>query len=964
MSICKGLWVAVTVSFLFACGHTQTSVKPPAPSTFEGGLPVDENILQGKLDNGLHYLIRQNDQPENFVELRLVVKAGSIYEDDRQRGFAHFVEHMAFNGTEDFKAQEIVEFVESIGMRFGAHLNATTTFDHTIYQLRVPTDNPKTLETALQILQNWAQKVSFEEGAMADERGVVLEEWRARKGVADRIAQQQWPLMFAGTNYASRMPIGLEDIIKHGEHEDLVRFYETFYRPDLMAVIAVGDFVAPQIEALIKKYFATAPAPAKILTFPIQYLDVYSAPVFSIITDDELSGITISTSWRNRTKAGVFTEQDYKQRVVKNLLSGIISKRINDLSLDTQSPFIGAQVGFNQSIPTSEEFYFRASVKPQQTEDAFKRLLTEIKRVVIHGVTEQELRTEKRLYLEWFESALKSQNTLSHHAYLGSYINHFLLGAPITSLSQDFVLSQKFLEVISADDIQAQMAIWAEHNDAVVFVTAPSNISETLPSQTALQNIWREVQNIPITAAQDKPPVVTLMDNLPVPGAVVQKSYIDKWDAHQWVLSNGVTVIVKATDFKENSIGFRAISNGGFALVDDDTYLDVFGLMDSMNFMGLGTLNMEQLVQFSRGKRFSLIPAIQMYSESMVGASNHDDLIYMLQSVYLRFTAPVKDKERFEWLKDNYRPQLENKYNSPSAQFYAAIQEKLQTGNPRNVEFDVAMLDRQNIDTIFDVYQQRFADASDFTFVFVGDLNVADMEKYISTYIASLPTTHTREQATALPYYGLLGNYQIHIENGTEPKATVIISLFGDAAWSYENEQIMAALQSALEKALRERLREELGAVYSVGVNSQLSRWPHQHYSISVSFTCDPERVDELYNEVNQVFARFVAGDIDAQALLNYQMEVRTNRAKNLQENTFWLNHIVAHFTPFLPPSLSNYNALIEGLTLEKVKQAAKTYLLTTNRLYATLRPSPQAEQDNEKAPIKAPIKAHEPASH
>lgn len=940
--------IAVIACLCIAC--VSTSLPNSAPIVPEqneeaSALPVDPDIVKGKLSNGINYIIRENAKPEQFAELRLVVKTGSIFEDESQLGFAHFAEHMAFNGTEDFKEQEIVEFVESIGMRFGAHLNATTSFDSTIYQLRIPTGDPAIVEKAIHILENWAHKVNFEPQTVDEERGVVLEEWRSRKGVQERIAKQKWPIMFAGTNYAERLPIGTQEIITQGQVADLERFYKTWYRPDLISVVAVGDFASNDIKALIEKYFGKIKAATAAAETPLQFLKVYDQPVFSVFTDDELRSNTLSTSWRREIKANEHNLSTYKQQVIQNLLTGALSKRVNDIALDTQSPFSGARIGANVIIPSAQEFYFRASVKPQRSEEAFRRLLTELKRVVEHGLSEQELEREKRLYLEWFESALKSQNTLDNNAFVGSYVNHFLRNSAITSLEQDFALSSQFLAEITLDDIQDQMKAWADHQNAVVFLTAPSKVEGELPSADKLASIWQDVENTPTVALEDKAQITALMNSQPKPGKVLTKSYIEAWDAHEWLLSNGIKVILKPSDFTENSIQFRAYSDGGYALVDDDTYLSSFGLMDTLHFMGLGALNMEQFAQFSREKRFSVTPRIDTYSEGMSGMSNIEDLRYMMQAIYLRFTGPVKDAERFEWLKDTYRPRLKNKYNSPAAQFYAAIQAKTQAGNPRNVEFNVDMLERQNIDTIYQVYQERFANPSDFTFVFVGDIDLDEMEDLLTTYVGSLETTNVKDKLSKLPNYTLKGDYQIHMEKGTEPKATVITSLFGEGEWTYKNQLVTSAFQAALERSLRTRLREELGGVYSVGVNASLQRWPYQNYSVTVSFTCDPDRVDELYDEVNKVFAKFVEGDIDEQLVENFKTQAKISRQKSLKENGFWLSYILNHYSPYRPLALAEYDALVESIDFEQVQNVAKKYLTSQNRLYASLKPEPTQAQ-------------------
>jgi zinc protease len=479
----------------------------------------------------------------------------------------------------------------------------------------------------------------------------------------------------------------------------------------------------------------------------------------------------------------------------------------------------------------------------------------------------------------------------------------------------------------------------------VVFLSAPENMEKELPSQALLNSIWQQVRATPTQMLDDKAQVSALMTSKPTPGSVIEKNYIEKWDAYQWILSNGIKVVVKATGFKENSIAFQAISDGGYAMVDDDTYLSSFGLMDSLNFIGLGALNMEQFAQFSRQKRFSVNSRIDTYSQSMSGASNIEDLEYMMQGIYLRFTDVVKDTERLEWLKDTYRPRLENKYNSPTAQFYAAIKAKTQSGNPRNVEFDATMLDKQDADTIYRVYSERFANPKDFTFVFVGDIDLQQMEEYLSTYVASLVTTDNKEALVKLPNYALNGDYQIHVEKGSEPKASVIISLFGEGQWSFQNQVVMSAFRNALEHELRIRLREELAGVYSVGVSASLNRWPYQNFSIGVSFTCDPQRVDELYDEVSAVFAKFIEGEIDQQLITNYKIQAKTERSKHLKENSFWLAHMLNYYTPFTPLPLPEFDELIDSVSLALVKQAAKKYLLTDNRLFATLKPEPDADE-------------------
>ncbi len=933
-------------------------------------MPVDPSIVKGSLDNGLTYIIRPNVEPKDYIELRLVVKAGSIYEDESQLGFAHFAEHMAFNGTEDFKEQEIVEFVESIGMRFGAHLNASTGFDTTTYKLSVPTNNESNIETAIHILENWAHKVTFGKQAVEDERGVVLEEWRGRKGVSERVAKQQWPIVFAGTNYAQRLPIGTEENIQTGKIADLKRFYDTWYQPENMAVIAVGDVNPAVIENYIKQYFSSIES-KKIdhndknqsnkrsnegieldnhdsLAHPnLQFLEEFTAPVIKTIIDPELTGINLQVTWRNNVMSKAvalnglpeYTLETYQQEIVKNLAIGILRKRFSDLTLDTSSAFAGANVNINRIIPTAEGFSLNASIKPKRVFEAYRDLLIEVKRAVLHGVTRQEFQKEKQLYLEWFESALASQNTLNHNVYVNTYINHVVANSPLTSLEQDYQLTQLALKDIGISDLHEQIQTWAEHQNATVFFTAPDNMQQQIPQEPMLDDIWQQVQ----LSTPDPLPESEVIDSLlsaPIEaGNVITKNWLDKFDAHEWILSNGIKVILKQTDFKDNEIIFNAISNGGYAMVNDEEYIASFGMMNTMNFLGLGNLNMQEFNQFAREKRFSANISVSEYGESVSGSSNQEDLIYLMQALHLRFTSPVKDQERFDWLKANYKPRLENKYNNPNARFYAALQEKTNAGNPRNKEFDVALLEKQSLEKIYKVYKERFANPADFVFVFVGDLDLPKMESLVNQYVASLPTTDIKEVPKKLPHYKLEGSYEVHMETGTEPKATVIYSVFNNAKWTFKNQVMAGALRQILEKQLRERLREELGGVYSVSVRSRLTRWPYEDFSLSISFTCDPERIEQLTSEVKTAITNAKNGDIDPISLSNFKTQAITAREKSLRSNPFWLRHIGNHFTPSVPLPMHEHDDLINSISMEDLAAFTQQYLETDTFIYATLKP-------------------------
>ncbi len=917
-------------------------------------IPTDESIIKHTLDNGLTYIIKPNARPEDIVEFRLVVKAGSIHEDESQLGFAHFVEHMAFNGTEDFAEQEIIEFVESIGMRFGAHLNATTGFDTTIYKLRVPTTDVSNLDKAVHILENWAHKVTFNEQEVSAERGVILEEWRSRKGVGERIAKQQWPIIFAGTNYSERLPIGTQENIMNGRLDDLKRFYDTWYQPENMAIVVVGDVNPESMETLIRTYFEPLKNninknESRSDEFShqqkAQFLEQFPAPVLKVITDPELTGINLQITWRNNLYSPLqemspeYTFEKYTDQVIKNLTLGILRKRFADLTLDTQSAFAVARVSVTKIIPSAEGFMVSASIKPNRVYEAYESLLTEIKRAVLNGVTQQELEREKQLYLDWYDSALASQNTIDHGAFVNSAISHLIDNQPLLSIQQDQTLAELALKNITKKDLERQIKIWAEHQNATVFFTAATEMERQIPEVSKLDEIWREVQFSEPKPLEESFVVDGLMDKLIDPGSIIAKEYLPDWEAHQWTLSNGVKVVLKPTPFKDNQILFNAISQGGYSKVTDEEYLKSFGMLNTLNYMGLGDLNMQDFNQFLRDKQFSVNASVANYTESLSGVSNQEDLIYLMQAAHLRFTSPVKDLERFEWIKETYRPRLENKYNNPTALFYSAIREETDSGNPRSVEFNVDTLDNQDLDTIFSIYQQRFNNPADFVFVFVGDLDLTKMENLVSQYLASLPTNEQFEISSALPSFPLKGAYEIHLPIASEPKATVILTKLKDMTWSFESQTKAALLNSVLEKQLRERLREDLAGVYSVSVKSNLTRWPNQRYRVSVNFTCSPDNIETLVKEVNLIFDSIKDGNVSEPELKNIKTQILTQRTNRLKTNEFWVSFIASHYTLNKPLQLNKQENLVQSISVENVVEFAQEALTTDTYVFATLTP-------------------------
>lgn len=952
-------FLAVTATCVLATLTACSSPTQPAQTNLNetellyANIPNSPEHISGQLKNGLTYFVRSNKRPENFAELRLIVKAGSIQEDEAQLGFAHFVEHMAFNGTSDFKKREIIEFVESIGMQFGAHLNAYTSFNETVYQLRVPLNQKGALETGIHILENWAHKISFEHSAIDDERGVILEEKRSRKGVQERISEQTLPILMQGTNYAERLPIGSQEIISHGQYRDLERYYRTWYRADLMTVVAVGDFNTlnasddgisqEDVISLIKQYFNKVAKPKALSKAASekmleQALASYTEPAVALISDKELTSSGFYLAWR-QPEFSLQTNADIRQSTIQNLLISSINARFAEAVWQPDTPYVNARLSFNRNYRLGHQFILSARVKPNELASSMKSTLASLYSAIDKGISLVELNRQSQIMLEGLNKSLSQEATYSHGGYVEQYKNHALYGDAIPSLQYYVDEVKRILPTITQQDLSQQLAAWIKTQNAVIVATLPESELPDAPNKNELLNIFNEASSLPSEAYTPPAAAPELMSTIGQVGTVLSKSYIEKWQAHEWKLSNGVRVLLKPTKFKDNEIRFWAYSPGGYSKFDDEAYARSFGMMSSLSSMGLGELDTDTYNQYMQDKRFTFSTQITSYSESAYGNTTQQELLPFMQTMHLNFVAPRKDPSIFTWLKGLYEPQIKKRLNTPQNLFYAKIREATNAGDPRAIEFDLDALAKQELDTIFNIREQSFANAADFTFVFVGDIELATMEEMLKTYVATLPSSDKFDTISLLPDYDASGDITIALRKGSEPKANVIMNMWGDAKWTAKGQLVFGALKSALQNRLLIRLREELGGVYGINVGGNFQQWPYQENNIQVSFVCDPERIDELKHAVEQVFSEFIAGNIEANSLDNYKTRLLTNREKQLKENGFWMNRLMTNALPYQTVPLDEYPALVQSIELDDVVDAAQQYLVHNNRYFATLRP-------------------------
>jgi len=933
------LLIVAMAAAMFVIGAQQQAATIPVQSLAQQ-MPVDPQITMGKFANGLRYYIRANKKPEKRAELRLVIKAGSILEDDDQQGLAHLVEHMAFNGTQHFPKQELVQFIESLGMRFGADLNAYTSFDETVYMLTVPTDKPETIDRALLILEDWAHNVTFDQSEIDKERGVVMEEWRMGRGAGARMRDKTFPIMFRGSRYADRLPIGKPEIIQGGKPERLKKFYTDWYRPDLMAVVAVGDFDKAAIEKMITAHFASIPAATKPRPRPIYGIPDHPDTVYAIASDKEATNtiVQVLNLLPAREEGSV---AEYRQDTVDRLFAGMLSSRFSELAQKPDAPFVFAGGGRGSFLArTKESASLFALAKDDSIERALDTLLAEAERVARFGFTVTELERQKQSVLVNYQrQATEKDNTLSADR-AAEYVRNFLIDETLPSADDEYALHQRFLPEIKLDEINKLAKEWFSGRNRLVVVNAPEKTGLVIPDETRLAAVLKAV------AAKDLKPYVdtvgsaTLLESIPVPGKVAGTTAKEAAGITEWELSNGVKVVLRPTTFRADEILFRATSPGGTSLASDQDYIPASTATQVIAAGGVGKFNATDLRKYLAGKTASAGPFIGELEEGLSGSSSRKDMETMIQLIYLRFTQPRADTNAFGVQSSQMRTMLANQTSAPEFAFFQALNNTRYQNHLRRRPPTSADIDQWNLDKSLEFYKDRFADASDFTFFFVGSFDLETIKPLVERYLGSLPSIRRKESWKDVGARTAPGVVEKRVEKGSEPKSLAAIVFSGPFEFDQAHRVGIRAMSEILQTRLLEVIREELGGTYSITAGSNYQKFPRQEYSITIQFGSAPERTEALIKRVFEEIEKLkVDGPTEKQ--LNDEKEALLREFEtNIKMNGWLLNQIFQRYQIGEDPAglwnISEYYKKIDAATIQ---QAAKTYLNTKNFVEVTLFP-------------------------
>jgi zinc protease len=906
-----------------------TTPAKPAAHPDDAPLPLWSPVKQGTLANGLTYYILKHGKPERRAFLWLAVNAGAVAEDDDQRGLAHFVEHMAFNGTRRFPKAEIINYLEKIGMRFGADLNARTDFDETVYELEVPTDDKAFLARGFDILHDWAGDLSFDGAEVDKERGVVKEEWRLGRGAGQRIFDKQAPVLFKGSRYAVRLPIGLPEILDKAPRDRLVKFYKDWYRPDLMAVIAVGDFDdVGAIEKEIQTRFGDLKNPASPRARLAAGVPKADGTRVSIETDRELPATVVSVFniLPHRAEASA---RDYRRIVVEQIYQSILNERLGAIARRPDAPFVAAFAGIAGETREIDSFARRAQAKPGQAAQALESLFTEVLRVEQHGVTQSELDRARTILARFYEQGEAEESTSDSRNYTEELTRHFFEGELMIGRKAEKELTLRYLPTLSLAELNKLAKSYGGADNRVILIAGPdASKAPPLPTKERVLAIIDEVAGRKIEPWEDKSPTAKLMAQPPRPGTITKQGKVDAIGVLDWTLSNGVRVILKPTDYQADQVELVGRSPGGLAMASDKDFADVRFADDIAAIGGAGELDEEELQKVLAGKHVGAQASISETTEDIEARGSARDLETMFQLVHVAMTRPRKDDRAIAVWRGNLAAQLTESLRIPEAQFARQSSVTLFRNHPRRRPLEPADVEKANADKAFAFYKDRFGDATDFTFVIVGAFDPAQVKPLVETYLASLPAKGRREKEKDLRIRRAPGVVKKVWNLGQEPKARVQLLFHGDEAWSRDKDRDMFILGEVLSIRLREVLREDKGGVYGVAVHGSIARTPHAERSFVISFGCDPARLDELVKATFDEIAQLQRAGIGAEYLEKVKQTFTRERETQLRNNGFWLGWLTTAYAHRDDPTLVlDPSKMTARMTSDNVKAAAKRYL-------------------------------------
>ncbi|WP_288380938.1 pitrilysin family protein [uncultured Massilia sp.] len=918
-----------------------------APLRLDAPIPVGPQVKVGKLANGLTYYIQKNARPERKLELRLVVKAGSILEDEDQRGLAHFIEHMAFNGSTNFRKHELVSYLQSIGVGFGADLNAYTSFDETVYILPIPTDKPENVTKAFQVLEDWAHGLTLDPETIDKERGIVLEELRLGKGASDRMSKQIMPAIFNGSKYAERLPIGTEEVLRSFTPEALTRFYRDWYRPDLMAVVVVGDIEPGQAEKLVKSHFAHLknPKPAR----PRAYAEIPArqATQALVVTDQEATGNAVLIRYPVQPVQEAGTIRAYRDDLVQSLFSAMLNQRLQELAQLPEPPFMGASSSLGKLTPRYRSYNASAALGPRGAEVALSALVEENERARRYGFGAAELERMKKNLMRSYEQAWNERAKSDSGTYAAEYIRNFLQQEAIPGIDTEYRYVKELVPGITLEEMNAyaRRTIPADSGKLVLYtgVTRPDT-----PQGEQLLAAVSAAQRAEVSRHDEKAVAARLMDKPPRAGTIVSQTQDKALGLTRLELSNGVKVILKPTDFRNDQVMMSAARFGGQSLFGDQDILNARfanAIVASMGVKDFTPLDMRKILA---GKAAQVNVGLANYTDVVVGASGATDIETMLQLTWLKFSGVRRDEALFRSYVGKQAEQARNQTAQPGTRFGDAVMAALYNNHPRAPrslapeEYEKIDLDRS-----IEIFKQRFSSARDLTFILVGSFDPVAIKPLLATWLGSLPTPEIPVAYRDVGLRPATGVIKREVKSGTEPKSTISLTFTGPAEFTEAEQLRLSALLEVTNIRIIDVLREQMSLIYGGGASGALSKIPYGNYSIGVTLPTGPENVDKVLATTFAEIKRLQTEGPDAADLDKVKSNWIQNHRRSLRENGYWLGYLQSALSEGTDPgAILQVEQQVQALTADDIRTAARRYFNERNYVQVVLNPeTPAAAQ-------------------
>ncbi len=925
------------------------SAQQPAhrPAASAAPLPVDTAVHTGRLANGLRYWVRHNSYPEHRLELRLVVRAGSILEDEDQRGLAHFIEHMGFNGTTHFAKNDLVRYLESIGVKFGADLNAETSFDETTYILPLPSDHPAQVARAFDILQDWAHGDRFDSTEVTAERGVILGEWRSGLGAGSRIRDREFPVLFQGSRYALRLPIGDTGVIARATPGPIKRFYHDWYRPDLMAIIAVGDYPVDSLTALIRDRFGAMRNPAHERPRVDAAVPAIPGTRVAVITDAELPTASVQLLIR-RPATHFRTEADERRNLVHGLFSLIASQRMQEITRRPDAPFVSAYFGPAGFIRDLQVFQLVVAAKEGHTAEGFEAALRELRRFDEHGVLASELDRARATLLRSRESAASEESRTESSDFVGSYMSAFLNGSATVSATDRYALAKKILPTITVADVNAAIRESSRGTDRFIAVLGPDKTRATLPGRDTLLAILARTDTMTLPAYTETAVTTALVANPPQPGRIVSETTYAALGVTDWRLSNGVRVVIKPTDYKADQLFVVGEGAGGLSLLSDDELLNGSLAGTVVQQSGAGDFDPVSLRKKMAGKIAFVLPQVDATSEGVIAVAAPRDLESALQLLWITLTTPRLDTAAVTALKNQIRNSLLNRGDAPQAVFGDTIQVTMNSNSPRAQPLSVARLERFDATRSIAAYRNWFSDFNGFTFIIVGKVDVDSLKPLVTRWLGGLPSaggTHAWKDVSTLPPEGEITRM---VRKGKEPVSEQVVIYTGPADGIALDASLAAsAAAEIVQERLLDQLREAMGATYSVSVSTQIDRIPRLRYRSDISFKSTPAQADTLWQAAQQIVAGFRRDGPRVDELQKFVSQARREDEVAVKTNDWWMEQLSTYLMPDGTrvgqplEGMLDWGKRLDALTPTMVRDAAATFFDPARVARFVLLPGP-----------------------